>query len=149
MPHVIPIVAAAVCVLCFGVGPATAAAADSDDAIAPPMPRVSAETETSGSSLSLLRLSTKALAMFVVPPHHFRTFDNIITRESSWDVFATNPISGAYGIGQALPPEKMASHGADWRFNPLTQIRWTYDYMNERYGSPDNAWEFWQEHHWY
>jgi hypothetical protein len=149
MPHVIPVVAAAVCVLCFGVGPATAAAADSDDAIAPPMPPVSAETETSGSSLSLLRLGTKALAMFVVPPNHFRTFDNIVTRESSWNVFATNPISGAYGIGQALPPEKMASHGADWRFNPLTQIRWTYDYMNERYGSPDNAWEFWQEHHWY
>jgi hypothetical protein len=149
MPHVIPVVAAAVCVLCFGVSPANAAAADSDDAVAQPMPSGSVETETSGSSLSLLRLGTKALAMIVVPPYHFRTFDNIVTRESSWDVFAINPSSGAYGIGQALPPEKMASHGADWRFNPLTQIRWTYDYMNERYGSPDNAWEFWQEHHWY
>ncbi|MFC9440067.1 transglycosylase SLT domain-containing protein [Nocardia sp. NPDC057030] len=95
------------------------------------------------------RAAVKALAMTLVPPHHFWAFDNIITRESGWNVFAVNPESGAYGLGQALPPEKMATHGADWPFNPVTQIRWTYDYMNKRYGSPIGAWDFWQAHHWY
>ncbi len=102
-----------------------------------------------GLAASLIRLGTRALALTVVPLHQFPAFDAVITHESGWDLFAINPQSGAYGLGQALPAEKMQTHGWDWRFNPLTQIRWTYDYMNERYGSPDGAWAFWQKHHWY
>ncbi|MEV7592863.1 lytic transglycosylase domain-containing protein, partial [Streptomyces sp. NPDC089922] len=26
---------------------------------------------------------------------------------------------------------------------------WGLDYMNERYGSPVAAWNFWQANHWY
>ncbi|MGW1775396.1 aggregation-promoting factor C-terminal-like domain-containing protein, partial [Streptomyces sp. NPDC002104] len=26
---------------------------------------------------------------------------------------------------------------------------WGLDYMNSRYGSPQGAWTFWQNHHWY
>ncbi|MGX1541820.1 aggregation-promoting factor C-terminal-like domain-containing protein, partial [Streptomyces adustus] len=26
---------------------------------------------------------------------------------------------------------------------------WGLDYMNSRYGSPAQAWDFWQTHHWY
>ncbi|MEU9377559.1 lytic transglycosylase domain-containing protein, partial [Streptomyces sp. NPDC048255] len=26
---------------------------------------------------------------------------------------------------------------------------WGLDYMNERYGSPVGAWNFWQNNHWY
>ncbi|RJO79272.1 lytic transglycosylase domain-containing protein [Nocardia panacis] len=94
-------------------------------------------------------LASKMIARLIVPPHHFAAFDSIITHESGWNTFAINPASGAYGLGQALPPEKMSSHGWDWQFNPLTQIRWAYDYMNLRYGSPEAAWVFWQAHHWY
>ena len=39
----------------------------------------------------------------------FECFNNIIMRESKWDINATNPSSGAYGIPQALPGSKMAS----------------------------------------
>ncbi|MCP2297526.1 hypothetical protein SAMN04244553_3342 [Nocardia amikacinitolerans] len=95
------------------------------------------------------RLGMKTLALTIVPIHQFPSFDAIITRESGWNVFAVNPTSGAYGLGQALPPEKMATHGLDWPFNPATQLRWTYDYMVARYGSPDAAWAFWQRNHWY
>ncbi|MFD0356536.1 lytic transglycosylase domain-containing protein, partial [Streptomyces sp. NPDC127110] len=28
-------------------------------------------------------------------------------------------------------------------------IKWGLDYMNERYGSPVEAWNFWQANHWY
>lgn len=36
--------------------------------------------------------------------------------------------SGAYGICQALPGNKMASAGADWATNPLTQLKWCNEY---------------------
>ena len=62
--------------------------------------------------------------------------DPLWTRESGWQVTATNPSSGAYGIPQALPAAKMAAAGADWRTNPLTQIEWGLSYIASSYGSP-------------
>jgi hypothetical protein len=79
----------------------------------------------------------------------FSCFNNIIIRESMWDVYATNPSSGAYGIPQALPGSKMASVGSDWRTNPATQIIWGIGYMRDRYGSPCQAWSFKSAHGWY
>ncbi len=38
----------------------------------------------------------------------------------------------------------MSSAGSDWKTNPATQIKWGLTYMNERYGSPNAAWAFWQ-----
>lgn len=70
----------------------------------------------------------------------FTCLDRLWTRESSWNHRARNPSSGAYGIPQALPGEKMASAGPDWRTNALTQIRWGLDYIRDRYGSPCAAW---------
>ncbi|MEU4093072.1 transglycosylase SLT domain-containing protein [Streptomyces sp. NPDC026673] len=79
----------------------------------------------------------------------FQCFANIVMHESTWNPYAVNPSSGAYGLVQALPGSKMASAGADWRTNPATQIKWGLGYMNERYGSPCGAWAFWQANHWY
>ena len=79
----------------------------------------------------------------------FDCFNNIIIRESMWRVNATNPISGAYGIPQALPGSKMATAGSDWRTNPATQIIWAIGYMEKRYGSPCQAWSFKRSHGWY
>ena len=59
----------------------------------------------------------------------FGCLNNLWTKESSWQVGATNPSSGAYGIPQSLPAGKMASAGADWRTNPATQIRWGLSYI--------------------
>lgn len=76
---------------------------------------------------------------------------NLWNGESGWRWNAENPTSGAYGIPQALPADKMASAGADWRNNPATQIEWGLRYIKDRYGSPTRAWEFWQSQnpHWY
>lgn len=60
---------------------------------------------------------------------------DIITRESGWNVYATNPSSGAYGLPQSLPGNKMASVGGDYLTNPYTQLMWMYKYVHERYGS--------------
>jgi len=70
----------------------------------------------------------------------FSCLDSLWTRESNWNVHADNPSSSAYGIPQALPGSKMASAGADWATNPVTQIRWGLGYIQDRYGSPCSAW---------
>ncbi|WP_420080911.1 transglycosylase SLT domain-containing protein [Streptomyces sp. JL4002] len=94
--------------------------------------------------------SAKAIAQQMIKdPAQFAAFNNIVSRESGWNHTATNASSGAYGLVQALPASKMASAGADWKTNPATQIKWGLDYMNERYGSPVAAWNFWQANHWY
>ncbi|MFI9318219.1 transglycosylase SLT domain-containing protein [Kitasatospora aureofaciens] len=93
--------------------------------------------------------SPQAVAARIVPANQLASFSQIISHESGWNVTATNPSSGSYGLGQALPASKMASAGADWKTNPATQIKWALDYMNSRYGSPNAAWAFWQNHHWY
>jgi hypothetical protein len=68
--------------------------------------------------------------------------------ESDWDQTAENP-SGAYGIPQALPGDKMSQFGADWRTSSATQIAWGLSYIAERYNNPCDAWSFWQAHSWY
>ncbi|CAL9445220.1 hypothetical protein SUDANB121_02343 [Nocardiopsis dassonvillei] len=70
-------------------------------------------------------------------------------KESNWNHLAQNPGSGAYGIPQSLPGDKMASHGSDWRTNPATQIAWGIDYIKGRYGTPCGAWSHSQANNWY
>lgn len=70
-------------------------------------------------------------------------------RESHWNVYAHNPSSGAYGIPQALPGDKMASAGADWATNPATQITWGLGYIAARYSTPCGAWASSQQRGWY
>ena len=70
-------------------------------------------------------------------------------RESNWNHTAQNPSSGAYGIPQSLPGDKMASHGDDWRTNPATQISWGISYIKNRYSNPCGAWSHSQANNWY
>ena len=72
----------------------------------------------------------------------------LFNRESGWNVYAANP-SGAYGIPQALPGSKMATAGADWATNPVTQISWGLGYIAARYGTPCGAWGHSQSAGWY
>ncbi|MET8627036.1 LysM peptidoglycan-binding domain-containing protein [Kitasatospora sp. NPDC004669] len=91
----------------------------------------------------------QALAASIVPANQLASFDQIISHESGWNIHATNPSSGAYGLPQALPGNKMASAGSDWQNNPATQLKWALQYMNTVYGSPNAAWAFWQVHNAY
>ncbi|MEU5341406.1 MULTISPECIES: transglycosylase SLT domain-containing protein [unclassified Streptomyces] len=120
-------VAAATAGMVFAAGPAQAAA------------------PTKASSTS-----AKEIARKMIPnDSQYKAFSKIVEHESGWKVTATNSSSGAYGLVQALPASKMASAGSDWKTNPKTQIKWGLDYMNDRYGSPTGAWNFWQANGWY
>jgi len=53
--------------------------------------------------------------------------------------FGHGNVYEAYGLPQANPGTKMASAGADWRTNPVTQLKWMHGYALARYGSLCNA----------
>jgi hypothetical protein len=89
------------------------------------------------------------LAEFGFGQDQFGCLDSLYSRESGWRVDADNPYSSAYGIPQALPGSKMASAGADWETNPVTQIRWGLGYIQDRYGSPCGAWAHSESTGWY
>lgn len=89
------------------------------------------------------------LAEFGFSSDQFGCLDSLWTRESGWNVYADNPSSSAYGIPQSLPGSKMASAGADWATNPVTQIRWGLGYIQDRYGSPCGAWAHSESNGWY
>jgi hypothetical protein len=79
----------------------------------------------------------------------FSCLVSLWNQESGWNVYATNPTSGAYGIPQALPGSKMASAGADWQTDAATQIRWGLSYIQSLYGSPCGAWAHEEADGWY
>ena len=79
----------------------------------------------------------------------FGYVDYVISHESGWDYHAVNRSSGAYGLPQSLPAGKLASAGADWRDNPVTQLRWANNYAVGRYGSWEAAYHFWTVNHWW
>jgi hypothetical protein len=70
-------------------------------------------------------------------------------QESKFQTTVRNGRSGAYGIPQALPASRMASAGADWRTNPVTQIQWGLRYISTRYGTACTAWSHWKRYRWY
>ncbi|MFF6988239.1 lytic transglycosylase domain-containing protein [Streptomyces sp. NPDC010273] len=113
----------------------------------------SAKVSSSSSSFPVQSSYTVAqiqsMAASMVPSGQFQCFSNIVDHESSWNYRAVNASSGAYGLFQALPGSKMSSVGSDWQTNPATQIKWGLNYMDSRYGSPCEAWSFWQANSWY
>lgn len=73
----------------------------------------------------------------------WKDLDYLWTRESGW---RTNTPDApwtkqgqCWGIPQACPGKKMASHGKDWKTSAHTQIEWGLAYITKRYGSPSKA----------
>ncbi len=79
----------------------------------------------------------------------YSCLNKLWTKESHWNYKARNKVSGAHGIAQALPATKMEVVGTDWRTNPVTQISWGLEYINERYDSPCKAWSKFKRSRWY
>lgn len=93
--------------------------------------------------------AARAYALKVLGPTEYGCIDRIFQRESRWNPLARNRTSGAYGIPQALPGSKMASEGADWRTNPVTQVKWGIKYVRARYGGACKAIEHIHQYGWY
>ena len=127
---------------------------------AAPLPGASASGSASGSPAPVVDEpapspgTAESIAYNMLPSFgwnaktEFGCLNNIWTRASGWRTTAENA-SGAYGIPQALPGSKMASAGPDWQTNATTQIKWGLGYIQGRYGTPCDAWSFWQGNGWY
>lgn len=76
------------------------------------------------------------------------SFNKIIERESQWDSNNQNPVSTAYGLGQFLN-STWSGTGYIKTADPHVQIMATIEYISQRYGTPKNAWIFWQANSWY
>ena len=72
--------------------------------------------------------------------YQFECLNRLWTKESHWNYKAHNYKSGAHGIPQALPANKMEIISTDWRKNPVTQMRWGLRYIEIRYETPCGAW---------
>ncbi len=69
----------------------------------------------------------------------------ILDRESDCNPQAQNPTSSACGIAQNIRGCGSDGYGHD----PISQIKWFYDYCVGRYGGFDQAYQFWLNNHWY
>jgi type IV secretory pathway TrbL component len=121
-------------------------------AVAPATSRPTATLDAAAISQrqAAQRTAARMLARFGwTVRHQWKPLKWLWNRESGWNKYARNPYSGAYGIPQALPGNKMASAGNHWRTNATTQIRWGLRYIKSRYGRPRAAWNHSQAYGWY
>jgi hypothetical protein len=75
----------------------------------------------------------------------------LIGRESSWNPNSDNRTSTALGYGQFLDSTRQLYErklGLNYN-NPVNQLIMTAEYIKDRYGSPEQALKFWDEHNYY
>lgn len=108
------------------------------------------QVEIVGTKINLPAGShTDWMAAAGISPNDYGYVNYLVSKESGWRVNASNKKSGAYGLPQALPGRKMASAGADWETNPITQLKWMNGYVKGCYGSWANAVSHSKSHGWY
>lgn len=95
-----------------------------------------------------------------IAPSDYGYVNYIVMREGGWEpckvqggAINCNYVAEGgrmgYGMVQATPGGKMASAGADWATNPITQLRWATGYAVGRYGSWSAAYNYWiANRHW-
>jgi uncharacterized protein YabE (DUF348 family) len=109
-----------------------------------PVPQVVAR----GVTVAVTGDKESLMAAAGISPGDYGYVNFIISHESGWRTTAQNA-SGAYGLCQSLPASKMASAGADWASNPITQLRWCSGYAAGRYGGWAGAYSFWINNHYW
>jgi hypothetical protein len=112
-------------------------------------PQPPAPTTDAAASGSPQQIAEEMLGSFGWSSGQFSCLDPLWSHESGWSVSAYNPGTGAYGIPQAMPGDKMASAGSDWQTDAATQIRWGLEYIKGTYGSPCGAWDHEEATGWY
>jgi hypothetical protein len=123
---------------------AAEAAAAAEESASPSYPSGPANpTEAQATARDLMS------SMYGWGDDQFGCLVDLWNKESGWNVYAQNPSSGAYGIPQALPGDKMATAGADWATSAATQIKWGLGYIAGRYGDPCGAWSHSASVGWY
>ena len=113
-----------------------------------------------GTAVYVAPDKTAVMAAAGISAGDYGAVDYIVSHESGWcptKLQGTHvcpaaapsviPSGLGYGLGQATPGTKMASAGADWASNPVTQLRWATSYAVARYGSWQAAYQHWYTSH--
>jgi resuscitation-promoting factor RpfB len=103
-----------------------------------PVPQIVAR----GATIDINGDKTAIMAAAGIASGDYAYANFIISHESGWRPTAANA-SGAYGLCQSLPGSKMATAGADWQTNPITQLKWCSGYAARAYGGWGNAYNHW------
>jgi uncharacterized protein YabE (DUF348 family) len=98
-----------------------------------------------GTHFDIASDKTALMAAAGIAKSDYAYVDYIVSHESGWNYTAHNS-SGTWGLCQALPGSKMASAGADWQTNPITQLKWCSGYAS-RYGGWGGAYNHWLAYH--
>ena len=108
-----------------------------------------------GTNIDISGDKTSLMAGAGIAASDYGYADYIISHESGWCATKaqgehTCPVipdnsgtSYGYGLCQSTPGYKMASAGADWATNPITQLKWCSGYANNRYDGWYNAYTHW------
>lgn len=99
-----------------------------------------------------------------ISPRYWQAVDYIIGKESRWcpynwqgEVGSCRDYHGVpsdesglgYGLCQSTPASKMAAAGADWKTNPVTQLKWCDIHANSHHAGWSDAYQYWlQNHNW-
>lgn len=86
-----------------------------------------------------------------IPESDWGYVDAIIRRESGWNPNATNSSSGACGLAQALPCEKVPGGNG---YDPVANLIWANQYAQtcvsyRPYCGWAGAYAFWEANHWW
>jgi uncharacterized protein YabE (DUF348 family) len=114
--------------------------------VTPPVPQIVAI----GKNINIPQDKLSIMQAAGVSAGDYQYVDYIVSHEGGWAgaTKSNSGGSGAYGICQALPGSKMASAGADWATNPVTQLKWCSGYA-AKYGGWAGAYNYWVAHHYW
>jgi resuscitation-promoting factor RpfB len=117
------------------------------------------EIDAIGATIDINGDKSAVMAQSGIVSGDYAYVNYIVSHESGWcatkaqgehvcPVVPDNPYtSGGYGLCQSTPGTKMATAGADWATNPITQLRWCSGYADRAYGGWANAYYHWLSHH--
>lgn len=81
-------------------------------------------------------LAIRMLSTYGWNEDEFLCLEPLWEKESNWNPLADNPRSSAYGIAQLL---------GETSDDPVSQMHNGMRYISDRYGTPCEAWKFWQK----
>jgi len=93
---------------------------------------------------------TQAMTLEGVPAAWQPGLHFIMAQESGGQVDARNPVHSARGLFQLTAANyHLNPHGAASFGNAVEEAQGGIRYIEQHYGTADNAVAFWQQHHWY
>ena len=124
--------------------------------LAPQIPTHSPKVKAQAEQLSITQVSISprdyafntAKSRYGWDRREHKCLGSLWGKESAWNYEASSPTDD-YGIPQRHMRNNTQKQIEDFMKSPVTQIDWGLNYIKVRYGSPCQAWNFWEENRWY